>query len=81
MLSRGPDTFLGVDCPFVVPCTSLQKYVFELVHTGIGKQQGGIIQRHNGGRADEFVAFGLKKGDKLLSDLLGGFHGKKYGLL
>ena len=38
-----------------------EEYVFKLVHTGVGKQQGRVVVRHERGRANDGVAFGFEE--------------------
>ena len=51
VLSSGPDALLGGHRPVVVPKLLAQKDPFELVHSGIGEEQGRVLpgdQRRTG---------------------------------
>jgi hypothetical protein len=51
-----------------------QEYGFELVHTGVGKDEGRIVLRNQGSAADERVSLPLEKFDELLSYFVGGHY-------
>jgi hypothetical protein len=37
VFAAGPDTFLGIHRPGIITGTGIQKYILELIHTGIGE--------------------------------------------
>ena len=57
-------------CPHVVPLLRAKKEVFELVHPRVGKQQRGIVGRHQRRRVHPAVLLRLKEVQKQLSYLI-----------
>ena len=45
VLSAGSNAFLGIDRSRVEPSALSKEDVLELVHTGVGEQEGGILMR------------------------------------
>ncbi|OFE07078.1 hypothetical protein A9Y87_08420 [Salmonella enterica subsp. enterica] len=45
--------------------------ILELVHPGIGKQQSGVIVRHQGTAGNYLMPFTMEKVEKRLTDLSG----------
>ena len=57
VLAAHAQTLLGVSHTFVLGGVVAKDYVFELVHSGIGKHQGRVIFDHHGSRRYDDVAF------------------------
>ena len=53
VLSAGPNAFLGGGGPKVVPPLPSQKNVLELIHAGVGEQQGGVVGGDQRGALDD----------------------------
>jgi hypothetical protein len=70
MLPPGPDTFLGTAGPQVIPLFQTEKDVLELVHPGVGKEEGRIVSRDQVGTFNNRVASFLKKVEKSRPDFL-----------
>jgi hypothetical protein len=77
VFSTGTDALLGGRGAAIRTLIETQKYVFELVHTRISKQQGWVIPRHYWAGWDDLVAFLGKEIQVSLADL-GDFHGNNY---
>src|SRR5262249_32241022 len=75
VLARDADALLTVDRPLVRPRAGAEEHVLELIHAGVGKHQGGVIERHHGRRRHERMAVLLdEEVDELLADFVGGWH-------
>ncbi|SBT10051.1 hypothetical protein PROAA_370005 [Candidatus Propionivibrio aalborgensis] len=75
MLAAGPNALLRSCCAIVGPLVEAQEYILELVHPGIGKQQGRILMRNERTGCHDLVAFGLKELEKFIA-YFGAFHRK-----
>ena len=77
VFSTCTDTFLGSCGAVVRTLVKAQKYVLELIHPGISKQQGWIITRHDWAGRDNLVALLGEEIQVRLANL-GDFHGNNY---
>ena len=66
VLAASADAFLGVDGTDKVTVTAPEENILELVHPGIGKQQGGVVMRDHRARIDHGVLVALSKEIKKL---------------
>ena len=73
VLAAGADAFLAGGGAGVGTLVKAEEHVLELVHAGIGKQQGGIFPRNQRAGRYDLVAFGGEKIQILLADF-GCFH-------
>src|SRR5215813_9983840 len=64
------NAFLGRGRSHILSLFSAQKYVFELIHTGVGKQQGWIIGRHQRRTLDNAMSMLLEILQETLSNLV-----------
>src|ERR1700683_3861666 len=62
----------------IIALLGAEEDVLELVHAGIGEQQGGVVGRDQRRAADDAVAAFGKKVEKALSDF-GTLHGESFG--
>jgi hypothetical protein len=46
-----------------------QENILELVHPGVGKQQGRVVVRHQGAARNDLVSLAMEKIEKRLTDL------------
>jgi orotidine-5'-phosphate decarboxylase len=74
VLAAGTHTFLGGRGTRVAALVEAEKHVLELVHPGVGEQQGRILVRHQRTRGHDLVTLGRKEIEKPLADF-GAFHG------
>lgn len=58
MLTAGADAFLGARGSLIRALVKAKKDILELVHSGIGKQKGGVIPRNNGAGCHDLVTLG-----------------------
>ena len=70
VLAAGADALLRSGGPRVVALLRAEKQVFELVHSRVGKQQRGIVGRHQRGRVHAAVPLRLKKAQKQLANFV-----------
>ena len=56
MFAAGADALLRSCSAVVVARFEAQKHVFELVHSGVGEEQGGVVRRDERGRVDLFMS-------------------------
>jgi hypothetical protein len=76
VLAAGPDALLGVRRPDVIALLKSQEDWLELVHPGVGEEQGGVVVRDDRAGRDERVPVLLhEEVDELLADLVRGRHG------
>ena len=75
VLAAGADAFLGGGGARVVAFLLAQEDVLELIHARVGKQQRGVVVRHERGGAHRTMSAGGKKVKKGLADFVAG-HGK-----
>ncbi len=61
VFSRNAQTFLGVGNACIGSLFVPQKNILELIHSGIGKHECGIVLHHHGGRGNDLVIFGFEK--------------------
>jgi len=54
----------------VRPFIEAKKHIFKLIHTCVGEKQGRVAMRHKRRRRNHRVAFGRKKIEKRLADLV-----------
>ena len=74
MFAAGADAFLGVGGAGVGAFFLAEEDRLELVHAGVGEEQGRVVVRHDGGAGHEGVAVLLdEEVDELLADLCGGW--------
>lgn len=76
MLAPGPYALLAVGRALEILVHGVgqgpsQKDGLELVHAGVGEEQGGVVQRHAGGGWDERVREGGEVGEESGADLGG----------
>ncbi len=70
VLAAGAHAFLLGGGARVVALLRAKKEVFELVHAGVGKQQRGVVGRHQRGGVHAAVPLGLKKAQKQLANFV-----------
>ena len=68
VLATRADALLGGGGAGVIALLQPQEHVFELVHAGIGEEQGGVIRRNQRRRVDTAVSFAFKEAQKCFSD-------------
>ena len=73
VLATGPDAFLGRDRALIRPLVKAEKDILELIHPGIGEQQGGIVARHHGTGGHDGVLLGFEVAKESFADS-GRFH-------
>ncbi len=74
VLAAGTHALLRGGGPDVIAFFRTKKAVLELVHPGIGKEQGRVVVRHEGRRADNRVAAVFKIFQKQLAYFTTGLH-------
>ena len=72
VLAAGADAFLGRSGAVVVSLFEAKEDVFELVHPGIGEQQGGVAVGDQRGTADAAMALALEEAEKGFADVVAG---------
>ena len=70
VLAASADAFLGVDGTDKVTVTAPEENVLELVHPGIGKQQGGVVMRDHRARIDHGVLVAAEQRNQETADEL-----------
>ncbi len=76
VLAAGSDALLRIGRALVRPRACAEKYVFELIHAGVGEQQGRVVMRHDAaGRHGCMSVFFHEEVDELLTDFVGAAHG------
>ena len=70
VLPSGAHALLRGRRPRVLPALGPQKQVLELVHPRVGKQQRGVVGRHQRGRVHPPVPLRLKKAQKRFANLI-----------
>jgi hypothetical protein len=73
VLAAGAHAFLAGGGAGVGALVKAEEHVLELVHAGIGKQQGGIFPRYQRAGGYYLVAFGGEEIQEFLANF-GGFH-------
>ena len=73
MFAAGAHALLRARRTLIRPLVKAEKHILELIHPGIGKQQGRIIVRNERTRRHNLVAFGLKELEELVANF-GAFH-------
>jgi hypothetical protein len=71
MLAAYAEAFLAVDGASAGWSAQAEKYVLELVHTGVGKKQRLVANRNDRRTGDKFVVFDFEKINEARPDLLG----------
>ena len=71
VLAAGAHAFLRAGGAGVGSLVEAEEYVLELVHARIGKQQGGVVARHQAAGGHNGVAFGLEEFEEALADFSG----------
>ncbi len=74
VLAAGADALLGRGGPHVVALLPSQEEVLELVHPGVGEEQGGVVVRDQGRGRNDGVAVLFEIVQKTLADLVTGDH-------
>ena len=77
MLAAGAHAFLRGGGARVAALVKAEEDILELIHPGVGKQQGWVIVRHQRAGGNDLVTLGGEKVEELLADF-GGFHGKRH---
>ena len=72
VFSAGADAFLGGGGAGVVALFQAEEDVFELVHAGVGEQQGGIAVGHQRGAANAAMPFALEESQESIADQVAG---------
>ena len=67
VFTRNPQTWLAIGYPSILNRTITQKEILELIHPGIGEEQGWITLDQQGGRRCHMVPFGCKEVQKGLA--------------
>ena len=75
VFAAGADAFLGGGGAGVVARFEALEDLFELVHAGVGEEQGGVVGGHEGTAADDAVAAGVEEVEKALTDVVAGHRG------
>ena len=70
VLAAGAHAFLRGGGAGVIALLEAEEHVLELVHAGVGEQQGGVVGGHQRGAADHAVAAFGKEVEKALSDFV-----------
>ncbi len=73
VLAAGTHAFLRGRCAGIRTLVEAEEHVLELVHPGVGEQQGRIVVRHERTGSHDLVALGFKELEELLADF-GAFH-------
>ncbi len=79
MFASRPDTTLGSSGPNIIPLLFSNKHLFKLNHTGVGKQEGGVIMGNKGRRFNNSMPLVGKKIEESGSYFVT-FHRKMYNL-
>ncbi len=79
VLAAGADAFLGRGGAGVVAGFETLEDLFELVHAGVGEEQGGVVGRQEGAAADDAVPAGVEEVEKTLTDVVAGHRSPFYG--
>lgn len=74
VLATGPHTFLRGGGAKVLPLLLAEEAVLELVHAGVGKEEGRVVVRDQRRRADDGVPVFCKVLEKSLTNVVTGDH-------
>ena len=74
MFTPSTNTFLCRDCTQVRPLLEPQKSLLELIHSGVGKQERGVVGGNQRTGLHTRVALRLKVAEECFADICG-FHG------
>ncbi len=72
MLATGADALLGRSSPAVLALLVAEKDVLELVHAGVGEEQGGVVGGHERRRVHAAMLLALEKAKEILANLASG---------
>ena len=75
VLAAHPHAFLAGGCALVIPLFQPQKNVLELIHPGVGKEQGRVVSRNQGTALDNAMALFPEEFQKGAADFRGCHHG------
>ena len=79
VLAAGADAFLRGGGAGVVALFETLEDLLELVHAGVGEEQGGVVGRQQGTAADDAMAAGVEEVEKTLTDIVAGHRSPFYG--
>ncbi len=79
VLAAGADAFLRGGGAGVVAGFETLEDLLELVHAGVGEEQGGVVGRQEGAAADDAVPAGVEEVEKALTDVVAGHRSPFYG--
>ena len=78
VFSRYTQAFLRIDGAYIGTISFTKKNILELIHAGVGEQQGRVISRNKRIARNNRMLFFLKKGEEFVPDLRSRFHNWKY---
>ena len=79
MLAAGPHAFLRRRGAVVAALVEAEEHVLELVHAGVGEQQGRVFVRHERTGRHDLVALGREEIQEGGADV-GAGHGRQWGI-
>ena len=74
MLAAGTDTFLRSCGTDIVPLLLTEEAVLKLVHPGVGKKQGRVVVRNQGGGADDGMSVLFEVVEESFTNFVAGNH-------
>ncbi len=72
VLAAGADAFLARNGAAVVALLESEEDIFELVHPGVGEEQGGIVHGNERGTAHSSMAFLFEEAEEHFADFVSG---------
>src|SRR5260370_22398150 len=72
VLAAGADAFLARNGAAVVTLLEAEKDVLELVHPGVGEEQGGVVHGDERGTAHSSMAFLFEEAEEHFADFVSG---------
>jgi hypothetical protein len=71
MFTTRTNATLRSSCARIITFVETKENILELVHPGVGKQQGRVVIRHQGAAGNYLMSLAMEKVEKRLTDLSG----------